>query len=64
MGKWVNIYLNGSNVLSVRTQVAGVYTGTVRIASVGSHSLYAEFPGDAQYEGCEQEGYGWLEVQL
>jgi len=62
--KTVNVYLNGAVVASPRTQVGGVYTATVRIASVGSHSLYAEFPGDAQYEGCEQEGYGWLEVQL
>lgn len=59
-GKTVDIYVNAVKFASVATNSnplagwIGIWWVNVLISAVGTYNIYAEFVGDAEWEGCEE----------
>jgi len=61
VGATVNLYVGGTPVGSTATGVDGAWAFDVSIDTLGTHAVYAEFPGDATYLGCAKKlSTGWL----
>jgi len=65
-GKPIRIYENGVFIETVYTRTPvvspvplGYYEYTRRILTPGTYEFQAEFPGDEEYEGCEDRVFVW-----
>lgn len=50
--KPIDIYVDNVKISTVNTDDVGNYSTTLTFETVGNHSIYAEFTGDTEYEGC------------
>lgn len=57
--KPINIIVDGKVVTTLRTGFLGLFTSTKVTLQAGTHTIQAEFLGDATYEGCDEEAYFW-----
>jgi len=65
-GATVNLYVDAAVVDSTTTITGGEWQFGVLLATGGTHAIYAEFPGDATYQGCAKKfsGTKWLPAGL
>lgn len=54
-GKNINLVIDGVVASSTTTDSYGYWSFVDFYLLPGTHTLYAEFPGDATYEGCSPE---------
>jgi len=51
--KTINLIINGEVISSTDTKSTGTYALYATLTSPGTYVVETEFPGDAEYEGCE-----------
>jgi len=55
-GKTINLVVDGVTVMPTSTNIDGTWSFySFMIWTPGSHTIYAEFPGDAVYAGCPND---------
>jgi hypothetical protein len=51
-GKHVRLMIDGSEAMSMNTGSDGTWGFGIKINATGTRTMYAEFPGDEGYAGC------------
>lgn len=50
--KTINLYIDGQKQADTVTGNMGSFAFNITLGETGNHEVYAEFPGDSEYEGC------------